>query len=137
MVGKLFIGTILLLMILPEQSLLDEFRWKKRILLFYGPEEEVKAQKSLFLMLEDEVMDRDLIFIEASSDQVMINNHLVESHHFKQLQIKFNLNKSFTSLLIGKDGGVKLRSSQLVDPKEVFQLIDSMPMRKSEMRKGN
>ena len=38
-----------------------------------------------------------------------------------------------TNVLIGKDGGVKLRQEELVRPAELFALIDSMPMRKHEM----
>ena len=41
----------------------------------------------------------------------------------------------FTFVLIGKDGGEKLRSNQLVSTKKLFGLIDQMPMRQSEMRK--
>ena len=36
-------------------------------------------------------------------------------------------------LLIGKDGGVKLRSTEPVSTDELFALIDSMPMRRREM----
>jgi hypothetical protein len=39
-------------------------------------------------------------------------------------------------LLIGKDGGVKLRSSEPVSVKDIFGLIDSMPMRRQEMDSG-
>ena len=42
------------------------------------------------------------------------------------------LEKGLTVILIGKDGGEKGRWSQLVDPDEVFALIDAMPMRQRE-----
>jgi hypothetical protein len=38
----------------------------------------------------------------------------------------------FTVVLIGKDGGEKLRRSDEVDLGEIFSLIDSMPMRQRE-----
>jgi hypothetical protein len=41
----------------------------------------------------------------------------------------------FEVLLIGKDGGVKLRRDKLVSPSEVIALIDTMPMRQEEMRR--
>jgi hypothetical protein len=41
----------------------------------------------------------------------------------------------FTLLLIGKDGGEKLRSGEVVSPDRLIRLIDSMPMRKDEMRR--
>jgi len=36
---------------------------------------------------------------------------------------------SFTLLLIGKDGTEKYRRHQPTDPREIFALIDTMPMR--------
>jgi Domain of unknown function (DUF4174) len=43
----------------------------------------------------------------------------------------------FTILLIGKDGGEKLRSLTPVTMETVTQLIDSMPMRQKELRDGH
>lgn len=39
----------------------------------------------------------------------------------------------FTVVLIGKDGGEKLRSHQPVTTKKLFDVVDAMPMRKEEM----
>ena len=39
----------------------------------------------------------------------------------------------FVVVLIGKDGGEKDRSEDIPDLKGIFSLIDSMPMRQSEM----
>ena len=36
-------------------------------------------------------------------------------------------------MLIGKDGGVKLRQEEPISVADLFALIDSMPMRKQEM----
>ena len=43
--------------------------------------------------------------------------------------------KGFGLLLIGLDGSVKLRSENFVAPGELWGLIDSMPMRRAEIRK--
>ena len=40
----------------------------------------------------------------------------------------------FTVILVGKDGGEKYRAERVVDPDELFALIDMMPMRRREMR---
>jgi hypothetical protein len=40
----------------------------------------------------------------------------------------------FQVLLIGKDGGVKLRRATPVTASEITKLIDTMPMRRREMR---
>jgi hypothetical protein len=39
-----------------------------------------------------------------------------------------------TMILVGKDGGDKLRTSEIVDLEQIFSLIDTMPMRRQEMR---
>ena len=38
-----------------------------------------------------------------------------------------------TVVLIGKDGEEKQRWNRVVDPQELFDLIDAMPMRKKEI----
>ena len=38
----------------------------------------------------------------------------------------------FAAILIGKDGGIKLRADRPVAPDQLFGLIDSMPMRANE-----
>jgi len=42
---------------------------------------------------------------------------------------------TFEILLVGKDGGVKLRRNTPVAASEIAALIDTMPMRRSEMRR--
>ncbi len=50
-------------------------------------------------------------------------------HHFKVEQ------NDFLVILIGKDGGEKLNSRTPVAIEQLKQLVDSMPMRKSEMKR--
>lgn len=40
----------------------------------------------------------------------------------------------FEALLVGRDGGVKLRYPEPIGPDELFGRIDEMPMRRREMR---
>jgi hypothetical protein len=40
----------------------------------------------------------------------------------------------FEVILIGKDGGVKLRAKTPISIQELFSLIDAMPMRRQELR---
>ena len=42
---------------------------------------------------------------------------------------------TFEVILVGKDGGVKLRRGQPVAASEISALIDTMPMRQEEMRR--
>jgi hypothetical protein len=49
------------------------------------------------------------------------------------VQIQFST-KSFSVVLIGKDGGEKLRRATPLSPEELFAIVDAMPMRRAEMR---
>lgn len=41
---------------------------------------------------------------------------------------------AFSVVLIGKDGGEKLRRTTPLPPEELFAVVDAMPMRRAEMR---
>lgn len=45
--------------------------------------------------------------------------------------------KTFTFILIGKDGGVKMRSNEPISKEKLYRTVDDMPMRKSEMKQQN
>ena len=45
--------------------------------------------------------------------------------------------KTFSVVLVGKDGGEKLRRTTPLAPAELFALVDAMPMRRAEMRERN
>ena len=75
---------------------------------------------------ECEFRDRDLIHIDL----------IAGSHDFRVLSQKFSVSSNdFKLVLIGKDGEVKLRTSN-PSLEAVMTLIDSMPMRQRERRNG-
>jgi hypothetical protein len=51
-------------------------------------------------------------------------------------QNKIDKDSAFTFILIGRDGGEKYRSVTPVSAAALFEQIDAMPMRRSEMRKN-
>jgi hypothetical protein len=44
--------------------------------------------------------------------------------------------RGFMLVLIGKDGGIKLRKPSPWNVREISRIIDKMPMRRQEMRAG-
>lgn len=42
--------------------------------------------------------------------------------------------EAFSVILIGKDGGEKLRRPTPLSPEELFAIVEAMPMRRAEMR---
>jgi hypothetical protein len=118
---------------------LMEYQWKNRLILLFasssGEPEYLKLKEDL-CRREEEVVDRDLLvfhILETGATKLG-NSHLSESAG-DSLREKFSITSgTITVLLIGKDGGVKLRREAGVELEEIFSLIDTMPMRQREMR---
>ena len=51
--------------------------------------------------------------------------------------LNIEIEKEYQNLLIGKDGGVKLKNNSPISNIKIFNTIDAMPMRQREMRGGN
>jgi hypothetical protein len=118
---------------------LDQFKWKNRLLFVFASaandpnfgalRREIAAQPA-------EVTDRDLVVFEIlDSGASKMNGSRLDPQSAAFFRDHFAVGqKAFTLILVGKDGGVKLRRHDRVALAEIFALIDSMPMRKEEMR---
>ena len=125
-VAALFIG---------QMSGFDQFRWNNRVLLIAGEEKQAEQQLRKFLVLSEELSDRELlVFTPAPSGWICRNCEDITVVKDTEL----TTNASLSVWLIGKDGGIKLYKNEAVDPNQLFNLIDSMPRRQTEMnRKEN
>lgn len=117
---------------------LDALRWKNRVLVLFSPSESdasFQLQKQGLASSAQGVLDRDLMVLEiVEQGQSKAVNHLLSEKSVQDIRKRLGVvGGSFQVLLIGKDGGVKLRSSEPVSMKDLFGLIDSMPMRQQEM----
>ncbi|MDP5121512.1 MAG: DUF4174 domain-containing protein [Spirosomaceae bacterium] len=104
---------------------LQSYKWKNRVVLIFGnnaTEQLVHKQWVTF--------DADKTGLEERGIQIFVNP---ESQSMKKLRNE----TGFEIILIGKDGGVKKRKTSLMQTDELFGIIDSMPMRQSEMRRKN
>lgn len=118
---------------------LSLFKWNKRIILLAGDDSLIKEQINIYKKVEDGISDRDIIIIYQNELKF---NFFPESDKkplkWEDLKNYYNLeDKKFTSILIGKDGGVKQKDHQILPSNIYFRLIDAMPMRMQEMRKKN
>lgn len=123
----------------PVDLELSKFRWKNRIMLIFSTSEDGSPsthQKKILLQDEAGLLERDLLIFEILKDQ-SITELIHEKHYRYSPQFWRSLGPSkpvFTVLLIGKDGTEKLRSHTVVTTKELYAVIDAMPMRRSEMK---
>ncbi len=108
---------------------LDELRWKRRIVVIYAPagtEKTLQRQQQLLQGEQAGLNERDITLVS-----------LKQPRDHPEVAQRFDLSgNKFILLLVGKDGGVKLRRAAAVAPETLFRLIDSMPMRRDEMREN-
>lgn len=115
------------------KAILDEKKDNRRVLLLYGRDD---AQHYLITQQEQlhevtgQLAERDLDVI------ILIASELMEPDRQFLMTKPFGLvpSNDFQGWLIGKDGGVKDHFTQPVATQDLFKLIDSMPMRKQEMK---
>jgi hypothetical protein len=81
------------------------------------------------------VEDRELVPIALPLHGVAPTPEHLSSAEAERLRHQLHIEADrFTVVLIGKDGGEKVRATQPIRPGELFATIDAMPMRQDEMR---
>ncbi len=116
---------------------LDTYQWKNRIILLKEQNLDsdwLKGQLKRLLSDIGELNERQLL-VFIISDGVVYDIEKNKTDLNAQTIIKeYELTDFEGFALIGKDGGVKMKEDFIVNPKTVFELIDSMPMRLSETK---
>ncbi len=124
---------------LTADDVLKPHRWQHRLLLVFSPRADDLRAREYDERLADfycDLEDRDIIvgWVPAFGDARLDGAVLTPDLAF-QLRRKFNVDvDEFAVVLIGKDGLEKSRSITIADLENTFRLIDTMPMRKAEMR---
>jgi hypothetical protein len=109
---------------------LKEYLWKRRVVLSFSADKSTPERISLLKQIEKyqcEFNDRQMVHIDLIAGS---SDHQLLSRQFSVPNTNFNL------VLLGKDGGVKLLTSQ-PSLENVMTLIDTMPMRQRELRIGS
>ena len=103
---------------------LKDYRWKNRVLLTFGnpTSDKLQNQKAILATDPDGLEDRDMVILEPPQTNTLAKRYKVDP-------------KNFMVILVGKDGGEKLRQQEPVTLDQLFGLIDQMPMRQREMRR--
>ena len=117
---------------------LDDLRWKNRIVLVSQGEDPIQFSRQMKELVtnEESLIDRHMLIFKVEGDQLIEAGNdakiEIDSRTAKKYQLREGV---FEVILIGKDGGVKLRENSLVEQEKIFALIDTMPMRQAEMRR--
>jgi len=124
-----------------QEISLDQFRWENRIIVLFAPDSGIDAyqtQMNKFSALEEQLLDRDLILISLFDNECStLNGKTISDSSAKSIRDGLShSDQTYSIFLIGKDGGVKLRRNGVLEPEELFRVIDRMPMRQREIREG-
>ncbi len=114
------------------KAMLREKKDKRRVLLVYGRDDAQHYTIEQQEMLNEDkpgLANRDMDVIVLIASQVP-----EPDRQFLMRDYKLNPSTEFVAWLIGKDGGVKEIYKKPVAPKDLFGLIDKMPMRRQEMK---
>lgn len=119
-----------------EEVTLDELKWKNRVVLFFH--DASKNDNLDFSFLKDELQDRKLVYFIFQNDEIISNSdYTFSQEQQKSIRSKYQMGYSKSSwVLIGLDGGVKVKKEGDLDWDFIFRTVDSMPMRRSERGRG-
>ena len=104
-------------------------RWRSRVLVVFArsaDDSRLTEQKQLIASMGTGAEKRDLVLVEvigSTSQAQLMRSHLGAS------------DEEFAVVLVGKDGGPKLSSSQPIAADELMRTIDAMPMRQREAQR--
>ena len=123
-------------------DMLREFLWNNRLLLVFAPrssDNNFLQQRKMVKSNEAGFIDRDMVVIEIVGGRVFAREYPLK---FRYLASSYRANfgvseREFRTFLVGKDGHIKYKSSLASDPCHLFDLIDSMPMRRREITKDS
>ena len=127
-----------------EAQDLSTHQWENRILLIHTIDQThplYQQQISTLKSNQTGLRERKLIIYQVSNDWLRIG--LDEESKWKKadesflerVKVETNSSSGFTVQLIGLDGGIKLRKEAVLTIKELFKVIDAMPMRMQELRR--
>jgi hypothetical protein len=121
-----------------QNDMLEQYQWENRLILLFGSISESAVEKQITELEKDTegITDRDLLIFHIDRDEVrFIEKSDNPASSADKLRNRYNIGEQeFRYILIGKDGGVKLNKKEFVPNKDLFSVIDAMPMRQREMR---
>jgi hypothetical protein len=126
------LSTLIAALALQSAPTLEAMRWQKRVIVLFAADEAMARRQRALLTDAGGITERDLHLIEVIGDRVSGT-----STPAAELRRRLKPEGTFTLILIGKDGGVKLRSAAPVAQDRLFDVIDAMPMRATERQQGN
>lgn len=117
---------------------LSDYLWQHRPLLVFAPTEGDPRLVETVRRVEAsqcDFADRDMVLGRIVADGTStLDGQVIDTDQARRLSAEFGIGAdSFSAVLIGKDGGEKLRVNGVPDLAAIYAVIDGMPMRSREM----
>ena len=114
---------------------INDFKWNKRLIVLVNVNDTmINYNLEIF---KNKFLERDVVTIHLNNKSVFIDGHRMKNKFHESLLKIIDINKSNTLYLIGKDGKIKSEYNKNIDFELITKKIDSMPMRKREMKNYN
>ncbi|MCD7108835.1 DUF4174 domain-containing protein [Rhizobium sp. DKSPLA3] len=124
----------------PEETSgnLHDLQWEKRVIVIFSDPARLKSDAQLGALRADTdaLRQRDLAIFTVDNNEVRpaFGSDFVPQAHTLRKDLGCAPG-AFALVLVGKDGHVKSRYDDVVDPDVIFAEIDSMPMRQAEIHR--
>lgn len=149
MVGKRSVRRLALMLIVSVASTalgsataaaaeLSAYRWERRPLLLFAPTDNDPRLVETLSRIEASRCDfvsREMVLgVVVTEGNSTLDSQAIDADESQALTNQYAIGESaFSVLLIGKDGGEKLRVNEVPDLQTIYTVIDGMPMRSREM----
>ena len=112
---------------------INDFKWNNRLIVLVNVNDKMINYN--LEMFKDQLIERDVVILKINNESAFIDNLEMKNVFYKSLSKIIDTNKSNSIYLIGKDGKIKNEYNENINLESVIKRIDSMPMRKREMKK--
>lgn len=141
MKSPIIIFSILTMLIMSQDiyaQKLSHHKWENRLVLILTNDIDNPTYQSQLLEFNKEaegLAERKLIIYQVLPDKYVTG--LADSSEWivsSKLYGNYQKESVFEVILIGLDGRIKLRQTEILSCEALFSLIDTMPMRQAELR---
>jgi hypothetical protein len=115
---------------------LEPYEWENRVLIIFedAGAKQSWAQESLVMVGDQHFEERDMVVLRISDEVEPLVGEAAPGIDARALRRELGVgDTAFRTVLIGKDGGVKLKSSSPICAATLFNTVDAMPMRRQEI----
>ena len=131
MLQFILLFSFLMATLVDESKSRTDFIWENRLLVVFDPQQSLEQ----FIELnQEDFMNRKLLVFHFENDTLVNTNFKGKINQESFLDLKAM--KGPVWYLLGLDGGIKRNGQKLPAYQKIFRVIDSMPMRQSELKKS-